>query len=149
MIGDKGKLPWNLPDDLKYFREKTKGHPILMGRRTLESIGRALPDRRNIVLSRTLSAVPSGCELIRSWEELREKVGGGEEVLVIGGGEIYKEALKNAHRIYLTRVHANVEGDVKLPDIDWTKWERVSATDHPKDDKHAYPFTFEVYERKD
>lgn len=155
VIGRDNKLPWHLPDDLKYFRDLTKGKTILMGRKTYESIGKPLPNRRNIIISTTLKKV-EGCEVFPTISDalmmlVHEKT--SDEVFIIGGSRLFAEALMEiiadirVHRIYLTRVHAKIDGDVMLPDINFKHWKKVSEKDHPKDDKHAYDFTFEVYER--
>jgi dihydrofolate reductase len=151
VIGRDNKLPWSLPDDLKYFRKVTEGKPVIMGRKTFESIGRPLPNRVNIVLTTTYLDLKS-CKVASSLPQavtmaLESKPA---EVFLIGGRDVFAKALEQslADRIYLTRVHARVEGDVLLPDIDWGKWKEVSSTYHEADDKHAYPFTFLVYERK-
>mgnify|MGYP001550207048 CR=1 FL=1 len=150
VIGRDNDLPWHLPDDMKFFREKTRGHPIILGRKNYESIGRPLPGRRNIVVSRDSSLKIEGCEVVGSVEEAMELASEGEadEVFVIGGGQIYKQAFKLADRIYLTRVHAEIEGDVFFPEIDPEEWELVSQKDHEVDEQHAYGFTFEEYRRR-
>jgi len=150
VIGNKGQLPWSLPDDLKYFREKTKGLPIIMGRKTHESIGKPLPGRRNIVVSRQHGLQISGCDVVPSLDAaLQLAKMETDEAFVIGGKEVFQAALPLASRILLTRVHANVEGDVVLPEIDWSQWQLVGTpVRHETDDRHAYPFTFEIYERK-
>ena len=159
VIGKQNALPWSLPEDLKYFREKTRGKTVIMGRKTYESIGKPLPNRRNIVISRTMNLM-SGLEvhpalgeaLMKLAFELKEAP--QEEVFVIGGADIFNQTLLGAFitypadKIYLTRIHANIEGDVRLPAIDWAAWRLVSAIRHEADAEHAYPFTFEVYERK-
>jgi dihydrofolate reductase len=151
VIGKNNTLPWSLPKDLQYFRKVTQGHPVIMGRKTYESIGRPLPNRVNIVLTSKQLEI-KGCTMASSLSQalamaLETKP---KEVFVIGGKEVFGKALEQSHidRIYLTRVHAQVEGDVSLPTIDWSQWKEVSAERHEADDNHAYPFTFLVYERK-
>ncbi len=151
VIGKNNALPWSLPKDLQYFRKVTQGHPVIMGRKTYESIGRPLPNRVNIVLTSKHLEI-KGCTIASSLSQaltmaLETKP---KEVFVIGGKEVFGKALEQSHidRIYLTRVHTQVEGDVSLPTIDWSQWKEVSAEHHEADDKHACPFTFFVYERK-
>ena len=151
VIGNAGKLPWSLPDDLKYFRQVTEGKPVIMGRKTFESIGRALPGRLNIIITRNPDwKTDTDVRVVQSLEAALEQgwQSGAEEACVIGGREIYALALPIANRIHLTRVHAEIGGDTTLPAIDWNKWKETSATRHDADEKHAYPFTFFVYERR-
>lgn len=155
VIGNKNALPWHLPDDLKYFRRVTQGKTVIMGRKTYESIGKPLPNRRNIVLSRTQNMI-DGCDVFPSLGDalsaLRDEKE-QEEIFIIGGAKVFQEALMeiladfSVQTLYLTRVHAEVEGDVFLPQISWKHWKKVSATDHPADEHHKYAFTFEVYTR--
>jgi dihydrofolate reductase len=156
VIGKNNELPWKLPDDLKYFRTKTKGKTVIMGRKTFESIGKPLPDRRNIVLTSTKNSIP-GCEVFRCLgDALLElsKEGQTDEVFIIGGARVFQEALMEimaefaVKKIYLTRVHAKIDGDVFLPDINWKHWVLTSSEDHEKDTAHAYPFSFEIYEHR-
>ena len=151
VIGKDGTLPWRLPDDLKHFHDLTVGHPVIMGRKTYESIPeehRPLPDRTNIILTRQDIDVP-GCVVVHSFEEaLRMSDGRMEEIFVIGGAEVYRQALPLAQRIYLTRVHANVDGDAFFPDVSWDEWREVSREEHAADARHVYPFTFLTYERQ-
>lgn len=117
VIGCKGRVPWDLPLDLRRFRELTWGHPIIMGRKTFQSIGRALPGRRNIVLSRQAGFHPEGCTVAHSLAEALAMAAGEDEIFVCGGAEVYREAMPSARRIYLTLVHADVAGDVLFPEI--------------------------------
>lgn len=155
VIGKDNTLPWHLPDDLKYFRKVTKGHTVVMGRKTYESIGKPLPERRNIVISTTVKKIP-GCEVFPSLGVALEELSLAhehDEVFIIGGARMFQEALMeimadlSVRRIYLTRVHAEVDGDVFLPEINWKHWKEVSKEEHAKDTKHAYAFSFFVYER--
>jgi dihydrofolate reductase len=150
VIGNNNKLPWSLPNDLQYFRKVTQGHPVIMGRKTFESIGRPLPNRVNIVLtSKYLDS--KSCKVASSLPQALTMAmeASPDEVFLIGGRDVFAAALEHSQvdRIYLTRVHANIEGDVSLPDIDWSKWKQVSAERHEPDDKHAYAYTFLIYER--
>lgn len=120
VIGREGKLPWNLPEDLKRFKAITSGHPVVMGRKTYESIGRLLPKRTNVIITRSKDYRVAGAEIAHSLKEalaLAAEAPGGEEIFVIGGGEIFSEVLPQAERIYLTEVHANIEGDAYFPPV--------------------------------
>lgn len=149
VIGGHNQLLWKLPDELKRFRTLTKGHTIIMGRKTHESIGRPLPDRRNIVISRS-DDVPEGCELAHSLEEALKLAGSGE-VFIIGGGEIYKQALEKGlvDKIYFTRVHGTFDGDVFFPAIDEAQWKEVQREEHGKDADHPFSFTYIDYVKND
>ncbi len=154
MIGDSTApnhaIPWNLPNDMQFFREVTKGKPMIMGRKTLEMIGRVLPGRRSIVVTRQESLLFPGAERAGSMEEAIDLAGENdpEEICVIGGGEIYRQALPFAQRMYLTRVHATVEGDTTFPELDVQEWREVKREEHPADAEHQYAYTFLVYERR-
>ena len=115
VIGRDGDLPWRLPEDLKWFKKLTLGHPIVMGRKTMESIGRALPKRRNLVISRSLDAVPEGFELISDCDQIEEVCSDVETVFIIGGAQIYGELLSSCDEVYLSYVYHPYEGDTKLP----------------------------------
>jgi len=141
IIGRAGKLPWHLPDDLKHFKSVTMGKPVLMGRRTFESIGRALPGRRNLVLSRADRLEMDGAEIVHTVDEARERVGEAAELCVIGGAEVYALTLPVAGSIYLTRVHAAPEGDTHFP-TELAGWREVERVEHPSDDRHAYAMSF-------
>lgn len=151
IIGNKGKLPWNLPDDMKHFQTLTEGKTVIMGRKTFESIPerhRPLPGRHNIVITRQKDLKLPGCDTVGSLQEAIKKSQNSEEVFVIGGGEIYREALPLAKRIYLTRVHATVDGDAFFPEIPLQEWERIREERHEIDQRHRYAFTFQEYRRK-
>lgn len=148
VIGRDGDLPWHLPTDLKRFKRLTTGHAIVMGRRTWESIGRPLPKRRSIVVSRRPGYEAAGAEVASGLEEALALAADDDEVFVIGGAELFAAALDRADRLYLTRVHAEVEGDVRMPPFDDGSWELVAEESHGGDERHAYSFTFETYERK-
>lgn len=150
VIGRDNDLPWHLPKDLKFFRSKTSGHPIIMGRKNYESIGRSLPNRLNIVITRQAGLEIEGCEVVGSLEEAIElgKQSDQDELFVIGGGQIYEAAMPLADRIYLTRVHAHVDGDVLFPELDESEWKQLSSEEHLADDDHEHAFTFIVYERR-
>ncbi|HEV7431748.1 MAG TPA: dihydrofolate reductase [Steroidobacteraceae bacterium] len=148
VIGRAGTLPWHLPDDLRRFKSLTMGRPILMGRRTFESIGRALPGRRNLVLTRSAQPFPPGVEPVASLRLALEECAKDSELCVIGGADIYRQTLPRADRLELTRVHAVVDGDVAFPEIDPGQWREVSRVEHPDDERHAYAMTFLTLERR-
>ncbi len=148
VIGSRNSLPWKLPDEIKRFRELTRGHAIIMGRKTWESIGRPLPDRRMLVVTRDpakLAGTP--VEAFASLDAALAAAGEGE-VFVIGGGEVYREALPKAERVYFTRVHATIEGDVTFPELPESQWRETFREDHAADDRNPYAFTFFTYERR-
>jgi dihydrofolate reductase len=149
VIGRDGKLPWHLADDLRRFKQLTLGHAIVMGRKTWESIGRPLPGRRSIVISRQPGYHAEGADVVASLEaalKVAESTG-NEEAFVIGGAEIYRLAIPLADRLYLTRVHAEVAGDVSLPDFADSNWQLVESHPHGADAKNDFPFSFEIYQR--
>ena len=155
VIGRNNALPWHLPDDLKYFKRTTMGKPILMGRKTFESIGRPLPGRANIVISTSPDYQAEGIHVVSSLKEalaLAEDIAtidGAEELMVIGGAQIYAAALPRASRLYLTEVHAKVEGDAYLPPLDLQLWREVSRDYHPSALAEQYAYSFVVYERSE
>jgi dihydrofolate reductase len=148
-IGKGNALPWHLPDDLKRFKALTLGKPVLMGRKTAESLGRALPGRRNLVLTRR-GAVPfDGMEPVPSLTQALDAVAGADEVCVIGGGEVFAETLPLATRLHLTWVDTIVEGaDAFFPRFDTGAWREVARVGHPADAKHAFAFDFVDYARR-
>ena len=147
VIGADGTLPWHLPDDFRWFRAQTLGKPVAMGRKTFESLGRPLPGRRNIVITRRDSYRACGAEVVDSPAAAVMAAGNAAELMVIGGGEIYQAFLPRASRIYLTRVDAIVDGDTRFPAPDPAAWRLVSAEPHPADERHACSFEFRVYDR--
>jgi dihydrofolate reductase len=154
VIGRNNALPWHLPEDLRYFKRVTMGKPIVMGRKTFESIGRPLPGRTNIVVTRQPGYSAEGLRVVASLEQALALakdialVDGAEELMVIGGAEIYRAALPLARRIYLTEVDADVEGDAFLPPIDWSEWREISRQHFDADGGNPYPYSFVVYERR-
>jgi dihydrofolate reductase len=148
VIGRDGKLPWHLPDDLKYFKVVTFGKPVLMGRRTFDSIGKPLPGRRNLVLTRTPVAPRSDVEYVQSIEQARSLAAAAAELCVIGGAQVFALALPLATRIYLTRVHAQVAGDTRFPLQDFSAWRTSDPVEHPADSRHEYPMSFVTLERR-
>ena len=147
VIGRGGELPWHLPDDLKRFKSLTMGKPILMGRRTFESIGRALSGRRNLVLTRHAKPLPAGVEAVASVAEARQCCADVEELCVIGGAEVFALTLADATRLELTRVHAMIDGDVYFPNYDPLQWREVARLEHAADDRHAWSMSFLSLER--
>jgi len=147
VIGIRNALPWRLPADLRHFRRVTLGKAVLMGRKTFESIGHPLEGRRNIVVSRDPHFRAGGCLIAPSLDEALARTG-GEEILVIGGASIYAQALPQTERIYLTLVHAQVEGDAFFPAIDEDEWLTIARTDHPADERNDFPYSFLTLERR-
>lgn len=147
-IGKDNRLPWRLPDDMKHVRELTIGKPLIMGRRTWESIGRPLPERTSIVLTRDREFRCDGCVVARTPEEALKLAGDAPEVIVFGGADVFKTFLPRADRIYLTEVDADIGGDRFFPPLDPGEWEVTEAVEHPADERHAYDFSFLTLERK-
>jgi dihydrofolate reductase len=148
-IGKDGDLPWRLPDDMKRFKALTMGKPIIMGRKTYESIGRALPGRRNIVVTRQQDYTVPECECVPSLSAALDLIGDSvEEACIIGGAMLYAEALSLADLLHLTSVHAQVDGDVYFPTIPWEDFTRTASEHHTQDERHAFAFTFETWVRK-
>lgn len=150
VIGRDNKLPWHLPNDLKYFKNLTWAMPILMGRKTFNSIGKPLPGRKSIVITRNSDWQHDGVDAVHSIHDAVEKAKGygAKEIFVIGGAEIFKTALSDANRIYLTRIHQNIDGDVYFPEIDKTEWDLVSERFCEADEKNPYNHTYQVWEKK-
>ena len=146
-IGIGGDLPWRLSDDLKRFKAVTMGKPIVMGRKTWDSIGRPLPGRQNIVVTRQPEFSAEGCDVVASVAEAIAIAGDVDEVMVIGGSQIYELALPLADRIYLTRVHAEVEGDAFFPAVDESRWRLSSDERHAADERNDFDCSFRIYDR--
>lgn len=145
-IGLREAMPWHLPADLKYFKSVTVGHNVIMGRKTFVSVGRPLPGRRNLVISRQRDLRIEGCEVFPSLEAALEAADDG--AFVIGGAQIYRQAWDSASRLYLTRVHVAVaDYDAAVPAVDRTEWKLIESIPFAADEKNAYDLTFEVYER--
>ena len=147
VIGVGGELPWRLADDLKHFKAITLGKPIIMGRLTWESIGRPLPGRQNIVMSRQSSFTADGCDVVTTPATALTAAGAAEEVMIIGGGRIYEMFLPKARRLYLTRVHADIDGDTFFPNIDAADWQLIGSEARVADASNEFAFDFRVYER--
>ena len=148
VIGKDNKLIWYLSDDLKHFKNQTKGHSVIMGRKTFESMPKALPNRTNIIITRKTDYMAKDAIVVNSLNQALEKAADDNQPFIIGGGEIYNLAIKMADRIELTRVHTEIEGDTYFPVIDHTLWEEVSRDKRLKDEKHDYDFTFIRYNKK-
>ena len=148
VIGRDNQLPWRLPADLAYFKQVTMGNPVVMGRRTYESIGKPLPGRLNIVVTRNPAFRAPGCTVVGSLDEAWRIAGDADEVSVIGGTSIFAEALPVADRIHLTEVQAEVPGDTFFPQFDRSQWTEREVSRHAPDEKHAYPFRIVVLDRK-
>ena len=147
VIGIENRLPWKLPADMAYFVENTRGKPVLMGRKTFESLGKPLKNRLNIILSRSFEDAPEGCVVIRSLEEALERYG-DQDLMVIGGEEVYRQALPFADRVLLTEIGMEFEGDAYFPKLEPGEWELDSRTQGIQDEKNPLPYAFSVYKRK-
>ncbi|WP_461632087.1 dihydrofolate reductase [Labilibaculum euxinus] len=148
VIGKDNQLIWKLSADLKRFKALTTGHTIIMGRKTFESIGKPLPNRTSVIITRQADYVAEGCVVVNSLEEALEKSSDQEEVFIIGGGTIYKEALAKANKIYYTKVHKDFEGDTFFPVLDLKEWKSVNREDCFPDEKNEVPYSFIDYIRK-
>lgn len=147
-IGDKNSLLWHIKEDMRFFRTTTSEHAVVMGRKTFESLGsRPLPKRTNIVITRADRAF-EGALTAHSLEEAIRLAEGDEEIFIIGGAQIYREALRIADRMYITRVMHDYEGDTSFPDIDLSEWELVAEEKHDRGEEYEYPFAFLTYERR-
>ena len=149
IIGRDGDLPWRLSNDLRHFKKLTMGSPMLMGRKTWESLPGALPGRRNIVLTRNPDYITDGGEVVTSVAAAIDGCAHGETLFVIGGAQLYEQTLGLAARLFVTRVNAEVEGDTRFPTVSWDEWREVAREAHPADVKNEYPHEFIEYERKD
>jgi len=148
VIGKGGTLPWKLPADLKHFKEITSNNTVVMGRKTFESIGRRLPDRRNIVISTSKELIAPGCLVVPSFSAAMENVFPTENVFCIGGSRVFEAVLPLAERLYLTEIDAEIPGDTFFPAFDKNEWKEVSRESHEPDEKNPYKYDFVLYERK-
>lgn len=147
VIGKEGDMPWHLPADLAYFKKTTMGCPIVMGRKTRESLGRPLPGRLNIAVTRDTSYQADGTKIVYSLPDaLAMARAAHDTVFVIGGGEIYRQSLAFAHRVYATEIHNDMEGDTHFPELDASEWKEVSR--EPQPEQNGMTFDFVVYERR-
>ena len=152
VIGRDNQMPWHLPEDLRYFKQVTLGKPVIMGRKTFESIGKPLPGRKNIVVSRNSAYRVEGVTVVPTLDAALDlamdeaRVSGGEEVMVMGGGEIYRQAMPRCDRLYLTEVDTEVEGDAVFPPVTWSQWQTFER--RPLSCEGALRYRFAVYDRK-
>ena len=151
IIGGNNTLPWHLPNDLKYFKNRTWGMPVIMGRKTYESVDKPLPGRRNIVITSNNEWQREDVFTAANLQSAIEIAGetDAKEIFIIGGGEIFKQSIDLINRIYLTRVHANVQGDIYYPQFNKSQWRLDSAKRFEADEKHQYAYTFEVWEKNE
>ncbi|MFW6093056.1 MAG: dihydrofolate reductase [Pseudomonadota bacterium] len=154
VIGRDNDLPWHLPREMKHFMVTTRGHPVIMGRRTFESMDRPLPRRTNIVVTRQRDYHAAGAVVVATLEEALDAArrqaaaDGVDEVFVIGGAELYRRAFDVATRLYVTEIDAELEGDTFFPALDWTPWQRISRERYEADQANPYAFTVSVFERR-
>ncbi|CAM3982584.1 dihydrofolate reductase [Lederbergia lenta] len=149
LIGKDNDLPWRLPADLKYFKETTMGHAIVMGRKTYESIGRPLPGRTNIILTHDSNYKQEGCLVLNSKQELLNWAEQNDsEVFITGGSEIFKLFIDEVDQLYVTKIHATFEGDTYFPILNWDDWTLISEKKGLKDEKNPYDYFFQMYKRK-
>ncbi len=147
IIGNKNQLIWHLPADLKHFKEITTGNAIIMGRKTYESIGRPLPNRKNIIISRNKNLKIEGCVVVNSLSEALGLVKNEEQAFIIGGANIYEQSINDVNTLYVTEVHQEYEGDAKFPQINKHSWKEIKRVDHKADEKNAIPYSFVTYKR--
>ena len=148
VIGANNRIPWHLPDELKMFKRLTMGHHVVMGRKTYESIGRLLPGRATIIVTRQRAYTVAGAQVVHSLQEAIRAAAGDDEVFVIGGAELFREALPVANRIHLTIVDAEPEGDTWMPEFDLREWQEIANELHPPDQRHEYGYRYLLLQRK-
>ncbi|MBT8433652.1 MAG: type 3 dihydrofolate reductase [Gammaproteobacteria bacterium] len=148
LIGNKNKLPWHLPADLAYFKRTTMGKPVVMGRKTYQSIGKPLPGRRNIVITRDAAFSAPGCEIANSIETALSLTGECDEVMLIGGASLYEQTLARATQLYITRIHHSFEGDTWFPEIDLSEWKQENCEDFEADHNNQHAYSFIQYVRE-
>ena len=148
LIGKDNALPWHLPADLKHFKSITMGHHMIMGRKTFESIGKPLPGRVSVVITRQKNLEFEGCITVHSFEEALEKIKSEDEIFIIGGAEIFKYSLPLATDLYITQIHHKFDGDTYFPEIEASKWKEVSRSDHFADEKNNWDYSFIQYTRQ-
>lgn len=148
VIGVENRLPWRLPADMQWFRRHTLGKPVIMGRKTFQSIGRPLPDRTNVVVSRDRDFSAPGCRVVDSIDAALAATAEAEEVMIIGGASFYEQMLPRVDRLYLTLVHADIEGDARFPEIAPDAWQEAERHERPADAENPYALTFLVLKRK-
>ena len=147
VIGRNNALPWHLPADLKRFKALTMGHAVILGRKTFDAIGKPLPGRRWIVVTRDRDWRHTGAEVAHDLDQAVRAVAHEAEVFVAGGAEVYAQALARADRLYLTVIHADIDGDARFPAIEPAEWRLIEDQPHPADERHAHPYSFRRYER--
>lgn len=147
VIGADNGLLWQMPADLRHFKAVTMGHTVIMGRKTYESIGKPLPGRRNIVVTRQEEFSANGCEIANSLQDAVDLCTKEQEVFIVGGGEVYKQAIHAADKIYLTRIYGQFEGDTVFPEINFSEWRLTKYLKHHSDEKNPYDYSFSEYER--
>lgn len=147
LIGRENALPWRLPADLRYFKAQTMGKPVIMGRRTHQSIGKPLAGRHNIVVTRDPAYAAPECTVVHSLDDAIDAAGDVAEVMIIGGAALYRESIGLANRIYLTRIHAAFAGDTYFPEINYDEWREVTIEAHAPDEQNPHAYSFEVLER--
>ena len=148
VIGANNRIPWRLPDDQQLFKKLTMGHHIVMGRKTYESIGRLLPGRTTVIVSRQRGYAVPGAIVAHSLKDAMNAAARDEELFVIGGAELFREALPIADRLHLTIVDAEPSGDTLMPEIDLSGWQLISTAQHPADDRHVHGYSYALYEKR-
>lgn len=146
VIGDKNSLLWHIKEDMRFFRQKTTSHPVIMGRKTYDSLGKPLPNRTNVVISRTINHI-EGCTVVHSLEEAVALFPAEEEIFIIGGAQIYAQALAIADRMYITHIEHSYEGDTSFPEWNRAEWRLIVKEAVPCGENFRYPFSFETYVR--
>lgn len=146
-IGKNNQLLWHMPNDLKHFKTITSGHTVIMGRKTYDSVGKPLPNRRNIVITRQKIDI-AGCEVVNSLDEAIALCKNEKEIFIVGGAEIYRQAMPVTNRIYLTIIHHDFDGDTFFPEIDESKWEETEREDYQPDEKNKFAYSFITLERR-
>ncbi|MFA5626043.1 MAG: type 3 dihydrofolate reductase [Thiohalomonadaceae bacterium] len=149
VIGIENRLPWHLPGDMRWFRRHTLGKPILMGRKTFESLGRPLPERHNIVVTKDTGYQAAGATVVHSIDEALQTAGDVSEVMIIGGESFYRQMLPQADRLILTLVHAKITGDAWFPEFAWADWQEIEREDHVADEQNTHAFSFLVLEKRE
>jgi len=147
IIGNNNKLPWHLPADLQHFKAITLGKPVIMGRKTYESIGKALPGRKNIIITHDKNWRAENCEIYHNVKDILNDLKNYPEIMIIGGAEIYKQFLPLATKMYLTVIHHDFIGDKYFPKWDSNEWQEISREYHPADEKNAYDYSFVLFKR--